>query len=44
MENKWPIIPRSTSKDKVFIYFTDHGANGLIGFPDDIVGFWGKFP
>lgn len=27
----------STSTDKVFVYFSDHGGVGLIGFPGDIV-------
>jgi len=27
----------STEADKVFVYFTDHGAPGLIGFPSTIV-------
>ncbi|CAK5018237.1 unnamed protein product [Meloidogyne enterolobii] len=29
-------VLESTKNDKVFIYFTDHGATGLIGFPGDI--------
>uniref|UniRef100_A0A1I7XGP9 Legumain n=1 Tax=Heterorhabditis bacteriophora TaxID=37862 RepID=A0A1I7XGP9_HETBA len=27
----------SSSDDRIFVYFTDHGATGLISFPDDIV-------
>ncbi|KAF7632576.1 Legumain, partial [Meloidogyne graminicola] len=30
-------VLESTKDDKVFIYFTDHGATGLIGFPSDIM-------
>ncbi|KAL7074668.1 hypothetical protein ACQ4LE_005976, partial [Meloidogyne hapla] len=30
-------VLESTKDDKVFIYFTDHGATGLIGFPMDIL-------
>uniref|UniRef100_A0A915N244 legumain n=1 Tax=Meloidogyne javanica TaxID=6303 RepID=A0A915N244_MELJA len=30
-------VLESTKNDKVFIYFTDHGATGLIGFPGDIL-------
>lgn len=33
-----PIFSFSTEVDKVFVYFTDHGAPGLIGFPSTIVG------
>jgi legumain len=28
-------VLQSTENDKVFIYFTDHGADGLIAFPDE---------
>ncbi|KAE9413982.1 hypothetical protein Angca_010242, partial [Angiostrongylus cantonensis] len=27
----------STSNDRIFVYFTDHGGEGLIAFPDDIL-------
>ncbi|KAJ1373478.1 hypothetical protein KIN20_035886 [Parelaphostrongylus tenuis] len=28
-------VLKSTANDRVFVYFTDHGASGLIAFPDD---------
>jgi legumain len=28
-------VLQSTAEDKVFVYFTDHGATGLIAFPTD---------
>lgn len=31
----------SGPKDHVFVYFTDHGAPGLLAFPDDDVSIWG---
>ncbi|KAK5980423.1 Legumainlike [Aplysia californica] [Trichostrongylus colubriformis] len=30
-------VLESTSSDRVFVYFADHGAEGLIAFPDDEV-------
>ncbi|KAH7719919.1 Protein T28H10.3 [Aphelenchoides avenae] len=30
-------VLESNEKDKVFVYFSDHGAVGLISFPDDIL-------
>ncbi|VDM60878.1 unnamed protein product [Angiostrongylus costaricensis] len=30
-------VLNSTTNDRVFVYFTDHGATGLIAFPDDIL-------
>lgn len=30
----------SGPKDHVFVYFTDHGAPGLLAFPDDDVSIW----
>lgn len=29
----------SGPKDHVFVYFTDHGATGILCFPDDDVSF-----
>lgn len=33
----------SGPKDHVFVYFTDHGAPGLLAFPDDDVSIWGDY-
>lgn len=30
-------VLKSTGKDKVFVFFSDHGATGLIAFPDDVL-------
>ncbi|VDM52014.1 unnamed protein product [Angiostrongylus costaricensis] len=30
-------VINSTSHDRIFVYFTDHGGDGLIAFPDDIL-------
>ncbi|CAK5035769.1 unnamed protein product [Meloidogyne enterolobii] len=32
-------VLESTKNDKVFIFFSDHGATGFINFPADIVCF-----
>jgi len=33
----------SGPKDHVFVYFTDHGAPGLLAFPDDDVSILGDY-
>lgn len=33
----------SGPKDHVFVYFTDHGAPGLLAFPDDDVSILGEY-
>lgn len=33
----------SGPKDHVFVYFTDHGAPGLLAFPDDDVSICGDY-
>lgn len=35
------IFHYSGPKDHVFVYFTDHGAPGLLAFPDDDVSILG---
>jgi len=30
-------VVRSTKKDKIFVFFSDHGATGLIAFPDEVL-------
>lgn len=30
-------VINSTAGDRIFVYFTDHGADGLIAFPNDIL-------
>ncbi|KAI1701628.1 peptidase c13 family domain-containing protein [Ditylenchus destructor] len=30
-------VLQSTSRDKIFVYFSDHGATGLIAFPDEVL-------
>ncbi|CAD6190061.1 unnamed protein product [Caenorhabditis auriculariae] len=34
--HKKPVL-KTTSKDRIFIYFTDHGAVGLVSFPNEIL-------
>lgn len=41
--NLFAIFYYSGPKDHVFVYFTDHGAPGLLAFPDDDVSILGDF-
>uniref|UniRef100_A0A158PJ10 legumain n=1 Tax=Angiostrongylus costaricensis TaxID=334426 RepID=A0A158PJ10_ANGCS len=30
-------VINSTANDRIFVYFTDHGADGIVCFPDDVL-------
>merc|ERR1712056_95818 len=37
-ENSVGPVLKSTSKDRVFVYYTDHGGPGILGVPDGVKG------